>query len=124
MIQVKAFTFNSFEENTYVLFDETKECVIIDPGCHLPEEENELTSYIAENQLVPVKLLNTHCHIDHRLGNHYVSNKYLLKLWIHKEDEVVLNTSAGVASAYGISMTPSPSADYFLKEGDKVGFGN
>jgi hydroxyacylglutathione hydrolase len=124
MIQVKTFTFNSFEENTYVLSDETGECIIIDPGCHLPNEEQELSSYIAEHNLNPVKILNTHCHIDHILGNQYVSGKYNLKLSIHKEDEIVLNTSAGVASAYGISMNPSPGADEFLVEGDIVKFGN
>jgi len=124
MIKVKTFIFNSFDENTYVLSDETKECIIIDPGCHLSDEEKELSAYIADNQLKPVKLLNTHCHIDHILGNHYVSNKYDLDLIIHQADDIVLKSSAAVASAYGISLTPSPSAKGFLADGDTVKFGN
>ena len=39
MLNVKSFTFNPFQENTYVLYDETKECVIIDSGCYEKEEE-------------------------------------------------------------------------------------
>lgn len=123
MITVKYFTFNSFEENTYVLSDHTKECVIIDPGCHLAEEENELSAYIADNQLKPVKLINTHCHIDHVLGNWYVADTYSLDLYIHPADEVVLDSSSAVATMYGISMTPSPRAAHFLNDGDLLKFG-
>ena len=65
MISVKKFTFNPFMENTYVLFDETKECVIIDPGCFSVEEEEELSDFIDKNTLNPVMLWHTHSHLDH-----------------------------------------------------------
>ena len=69
MIKVHYFTFNPFQENTYILFDETKECIIIDPGCGDGNERKALEHYINQEKLKPVKLINTHCHIDHVLGN-------------------------------------------------------
>ncbi len=124
MIKVKSFIFNSFEENTYVLSDESGECVIIDPGCHLPDEEQELSSYITDNKLTPRYLLNTHCHIDHVLGNRFVFKTYGLKPVIHPQEKMVLASSGAVATMYGISMESSPEASEFLKEGDTVKFGN
>jgi glyoxylase-like metal-dependent hydrolase (beta-lactamase superfamily II) len=125
MIQIKKLTFNPFQENTYVVYDETKECVIIDPGCYTKEEQQKLVSFIAENDLNPVKLINTHCHIDHVLGNNFVSQKYNLQLGIHKEDLTTLNSVPTYCHLYGFEayqLSPEPS--YFLNEGDKIQFGN
>ncbi|MBF90815.1 MAG: MBL fold hydrolase, partial [Flavobacteriales bacterium] len=71
MIKIQKFTFNPFQENTYLLFDETKECIIIDPGCYEKAEQDLLKTFVKENKLKPVKLINTHCHIDHVLGNKF-----------------------------------------------------
>ena len=65
MITIQRFIFNPFQQNTYVLFDESKECVIIDPGCYTAEEKQELEQFINNEHLKPTLLLNTHCHIDH-----------------------------------------------------------
>ena len=124
MIKVKSFCFNSFEENTYVLSDDTNECIIIDPGCHLVYEETELADYIETNKLKPVRLLNTHCHIDHILGNSFVARKYNLELEINDKELPVLNASGYVSEMYQIQMNPSPVPAKFLIEGDKVRFGN
>ena len=72
MISIHFFTFSPIAENTYILFDETKECVIIDPGCYDDRERAELMDFITKNQLKPVKLLNTHCHLDHVFGNGFI----------------------------------------------------
>ena len=61
MSLVAKFTFNPFQENTYVLHDETKECIIIDPGCFTQNEKDQLVKFIEDNQLKPVRLINTHC---------------------------------------------------------------
>ena len=76
-MKIKKFTFNPFQENTYVIYDESKECVIIDPGCYNDEEKKILENYITKNNLNPVKLINTHCHIDHILGNNFVSKNFI-----------------------------------------------
>ena len=70
-MKIKSFIFNPFQENTYVIYDQTKECLIIDPGCYTKEEENILNEFILKKELKPVKIINTHCHIDHILGNNF-----------------------------------------------------
>lgn len=123
MIHIYSFTFNPFSENSYILADETGECVIIDPGCHSSSEEQELTDFIAENGLKPVKLLNTHCHVDHVFGNLFVAEKWNLGLEMHELDVPVLNSFAKVCQMYGFNGGPQPAPAHFLNEGDTVSFG-
>ena len=85
-MKIKRFVFNPFQENTFVLYDESKECIIIDPGCYEKEEQVKLEKFISKNKLNPVALLNTHCHIDHILGNQFVANKWGIELQMHKKD--------------------------------------
>ncbi len=76
MITIKRFAFNSFQVNTFVLHDETKECIIIDAGMDDAMQENEITHYIESNHLKPVQLVNTHTHVDHILGCSFLASKY------------------------------------------------
>ncbi|MFM9945633.1 MAG: MBL fold metallo-hydrolase [Bacteroidia bacterium] len=122
-MQIQKFTFNYFSENTYVLYDETKECAIIDPGCCNREEENTFKNFIVSQGLKPLLFLNTHCHIDHILGNAFVADTYKLELQIHNEDLQVLSAGIGVALKYGIPYNPSPQPGVFLTEGQTVSFG-
>ena len=124
MMNIERFVFNPLEENTYVLYDETKECVIIDPGCYDKDERAELASFINQNGLKPVKLLNTHCHVDHVLGNSFVKQTFGVKLYIHKEDEVVLRAVKVYAPHYGIFDYQETEADEFIEEGTPITFGN
>ena len=124
MITIKKFTFNPFQENTYILFDETKECVVIDPGCYDKNEKTNLINFIEEKELTPVQLLNTHCHIDHVLGNYIISSNYELKLAAHKLEVPVLEGSAYWGSQYGINGDLSPHIEIYLNEGDQIEFGN
>jgi len=122
MITVARFTFNPFQENTYVLYDETKECIIFDPGCHNDHERNILDLFIEKKELKPVQLINTHCHIDHILGNQHVSEKYGLPLTIHKGEIPVLEAVPMYAKSMGLEVEHFP-ATAFLEEGDIVKFG-
>jgi glyoxylase-like metal-dependent hydrolase (beta-lactamase superfamily II) len=124
MLQVKKFTFNPFMENTYVLFDETGECVIIDPGCVEKDEESELVEFIESNKLIVKQLINTHCHIDHVLGNAFVKRKFNVPLLIHPIEEAMLRAVKSYASNYGFSQYQESTPDSFLNEGDQVVFGN
>lgn len=123
-MNVLIFTFNGFQENTYILYDDTKECVIVDPGCNSTKEQALLSEFIANNDLTPVRLLNTHCHIDHVLGNKYVADTYGLKLESHKGEIPVLESCTAVANMYGIPYEQSPPISVYLDEGDIVTFGN
>lgn len=124
MITVQGFTFNPFEENTYILYDETKECIIIDPGCSNRSEQEDMVQFIKDEELKPVKLLNTHCHIDHVFGNSFIAKKYNLKLEIHKEDLQTLHSLPQVSALYGLGAEESIEPSNFLEEGDQVKFGN
>lgn len=124
MITIQIFPFNPFSENTYVLSDETGECVIIDPGCHNSAEEQELKKYIESNQLRPVKLLNTHCHVDHVFGNLFVAETWKLGLEMHKEDLPVLAAFPKVCQMYGFPGGAQPEPSFFLEDGQQVKFGN
>jgi hydroxyacylglutathione hydrolase len=64
MLRVQCFTFNAFKENTYVVYDDTRACAIIDPGCYEQHEQETLSAFIEENALQVVHLVNTHAHID------------------------------------------------------------
>ncbi|MFN2396180.1 MAG: MBL fold metallo-hydrolase [Bacteroidales bacterium] len=85
MLKIKIFPFNPFQVNTYVIYDETARCVIIDAACYGSHEENQLKAFIDENELDPVLLLNTHCHIDHILGNNFVADNWNIKPVVHKD---------------------------------------
>lgn len=124
MISLKKFTFNPYQENTYVLFDETGECVIIDPGMYNGGEQNQIVSFIKENNLKPVLLLNTHCHIDHVLGNKFVFDNWSLKPQFHKGELFVLQSVAGYAPQMGMHYELSPEPEVFLQETATVSFGN
>ncbi len=125
MIQVNKFVFNPFQENTIILSDETKECVIIDPGCYESHERETLAKFIEDNGLKPVKLINTHCHIDHVLGNYFVAKTYDLELGIHKLDVPTLESCEMVAKMYGFEgYQLSPEPGYFFDENDTIEFGN
>ena len=72
---IKQFAFNALSENTFVVYDETGECIIIDPGCFEQDEKNELKNFISDNNLTVKTLINTHCHIDHVLGNNFIKKE-------------------------------------------------
>jgi len=124
MLKIKSFVFNPFEENTYVLYDESKECVIIDPGCFDTAEKLELTDFIATAGLKPVKLLNTHCHIDHVLGNAYCKRTFGIELYAHQKEEPVLLAVKAYASNYGFGGYEESEIDHYLEEPNRVTFGD
>ena len=91
MLTVKFFEFNPIMENTYILYNETGQCCIIDPGCYYEAERQILKNFIEEKNLSPIYLLNTHCHLDHVFGNKFVSETWGLPLFIHETEKNVLS---------------------------------
>ncbi|MEB0263775.1 MULTISPECIES: MBL fold metallo-hydrolase [unclassified Mucilaginibacter] len=124
MATVQSFVNNPYQENTYLLFDETGECAIIDPGMYTAAEQNTVTNFIKDNNLKPVLLLNTHCHIDHVLGNKFVFDQYGLKPQFHKGESDTLAAVVAYAPSMGLRYEPSPLPDTYLLETGTVKFGN
>ncbi|MBL4586338.1 MAG: MBL fold metallo-hydrolase [Flavobacteriales bacterium] len=123
-MQIKTFVFNPFQENTYLLWDELYNCAIIDPGCADDEERAALVSFIEEEGLKPIKLLNTHCHVDHVLGNRFLAEKYDLELEMHEDDIPVLNAVPTYGASYGFNTGEMVQPTVFLKDGDVVSVGS
>jgi glyoxylase-like metal-dependent hydrolase (beta-lactamase superfamily II) len=124
MIKVEYFTFNPLAENTYVLSNEKGEALIIDPGCYFTEEERTLQNYITANALKPLLLINTHCHLDHVFGNHWVHKTYGLELYIHEDETKVLEFAPAAGNMYGLAFINYKGPLHYLKEGDEILLGN
>lgn len=125
MIKIKCFEFNLFSENTYVLYDETKEAVIIDCGCMSADEEKRLSEFIAGHELAPKLLLCTHLHLDHILGNAFVHRTYGLLPKAHRLEveqipplDVQMKQMGLHASVDAVPVTS------FLNENEPIRFGH
>ncbi|MCG9879202.1 MAG: MBL fold metallo-hydrolase [Bacteroidia bacterium] len=124
MLQVKSFVFNDFQENTYIVWDQTKACAIIDPGSSNNSERNLLRSFIEENQLKPSLLLNTHCHIDHILGNLFVSEHYKLPLHMSEGELFTYKDTDRWAAMFGLPKFDIPENLVFIQAGETLTLGS
>ena len=124
MITIKRLEFNPFRENTYVVSDDTGQCLVIDPGCQEAEEREVLLDHFNENGLTPVKIVNTHCHIDHILGVAFLHDQFKLPFLIHPEEKPLLTASVTQGEFFGLEVQTPPEPTGYLNEGDQVAFGN
>ena len=126
MITIKQFEFNPFGENTYVLSDETREAVVVECGCMMSRERSALSDYIREYGLTPFRLLCTHLHFDHIIGNAFIRDTYgLLPEASQKDVEALPSLEEQMA---GLGLPPSKAFETvpvtkYLSEGDTVRFG-
>lgn len=101
---VKTFVFSPFQENTYIVYFDSKEAIIIDAGCYNDVERQNLKHFIETNNLNIKYLLNTHLHLDHQFGNKFVSNTFGLKPQAHIEDEFLLENVNAQARSFGMNI--------------------
>lgn len=113
MKHLKVFTFNAFQENTYVLWNAKKEAIIIDPGNSSSLENQELSDFLESEGLTPIELLLTHAHIDHVLGVDYVYRTYKLVPRLFLEDAFTYSLAQKSADMYQIPYTAGPEPNYF-----------
>ena len=116
MLHIQTFTFNPFQEQTYVIWNDAKDAVIIDPGCYDPGEQQTLQNFIHTHALKPLVVLNTHCHIDHVLGNAFVCKTWNLPLWIPSGEVDQLASVLNYGPGMGIFPQPSPKPAGLLDE--------
>ncbi len=124
MIKVKVFTFSPIQENTYLLYNEKREALIIDPGCYFTAEQDTLRSFIEAESLIPIQLLNTHCHLDHVFGNKWVYETYKTPLYIHQGEEKMLELAPISGEKWGLPFNNYIGPIHFLEEGDTLLLGN
>lgn len=124
MLHVQTFTCNPFAENGYLLYDDTNTCVVIDPGCYTHIEKQTLVDFISKKGLKLDKILCTHGHIDHILGNDFLKQKYQVEIFAHKIAENEMKMALQYGAMYGILLQSTPMPSTYIDEGDTVSFGD
>lgn len=124
MLYVQSFTFSPVQENTYILYNDEKQCCIIDPGCYFASEEEELKSFILEHGLTPVLLLNTHCHLDHIFGNRFIQKTFGLKLHLHKLEKQVLDYGPASGQMWQLPFDNYDGELVYIDEKDVIKLGS
>ena len=123
MFHIKVFTFNPVQENTYLLYNDEKECIIIVPGCYFDAEKEELKSYIQVNNLQPRLLLNTHCHLDHVFGNKFIAEEYNLTLKAHLLEKEILELAPASGLMFNLPFDNYQGKVIYLNEGESISLG-
>jgi len=123
MLHLKSFCFNPFQQNTYVVYDDKGEAFIIDPGNFTSSENEELKNFIEEKKLNLSRLLLTHAHIDHVLGNKFIFDTYGLLPEMHKNELFFIDRMLETGNMYGVNCEQSPTPEKFINEGDKIKLG-
>jgi hydroxyacylglutathione hydrolase len=123
MITIQKFTVNPFQENTYLLSDESGEAVLVDAGFYFPEERRQILDYLKKNELTLVRLVNTHCHFDHLMGVDFLRQKFGIPFVCHTDDAFWLDMVSGQSQSFGIPMKNVAMADGFISETDVIRFG-
>ena len=124
-MKIKRFEFNMFPENCYVLWDETNEAVVIDPGCFYEEEKQALKNFIINNKLNVKHLLNTHLHLDHIFGNPFMLKEFGLKAEANQADEFWIDEAPKQSRMFGFHWNELPAPiGHYLHDGDIINFGN
>lgn len=123
MIKIQKFEFNTFMVNTYLLYDETNECLIIDAGCAEESEKKQLSDFIEKNKLKLTRSINTHCHIDHVLGHDFIASHFGIFPEYHEAGILFFVPIRDIAASYGYRIDHIPAAKGYLYDGDLIKFG-
>ncbi len=120
MLQIKTFEFSPIQENTYVLYNEHKSAIVIDPGCYFDNEKDSIKDWITEHKLNVKFLLNTHCHLDHVFGNKFIAETYKLPLHLHAQEEIVLQYAPTAGLKWNLPFDNYQGKLIFLAEGEHI----
>jgi len=124
MVYIEKFIVNPLQENSFVISDETGECIFVDPGFFYSEEHNEIKQYITENHLKPVMIANTHCHFDHIMGVEFIRKQFNIPFLAHPDDAFWIEKATDQGHMYGFNVKPVQPIDSFLSENEQLKFGN
>lgn len=123
MLKIHSFCFNPFQENTYILYNEQKESIIIDPGMYTSVEFDQFYQFIEDNSLQPKLLLNTHCHLDHVFGNNAICDRYQLTAHFHPNEQMIIDRLPDVGAKWGIPTEAFTGPVKYLQDKDIIELG-
>jgi glyoxylase-like metal-dependent hydrolase (beta-lactamase superfamily II) len=123
MLLVDLFTFNPFQENTYIVSNEQKQCWIIDPGMSNRQEEEAFLNFIQSKEFRPQAIINTHAHIDHILGIDFVSEKYSIPFYLHEKELPILNNASNTAKMFGFDYKGVATKPILLRNEKEITLG-
>jgi glyoxylase-like metal-dependent hydrolase (beta-lactamase superfamily II) len=124
MLHIKVFTFNPIQENTYLIYNDTLNALIVDPGFYFSSEQAVFGDFIKNQQLNPALLINTHCHLDHVFGNKWVYDTWGLEMWLHPDEEKMLELAPLSGEKWGLPFDNYHGPLHFLNQGDTVKLGD
>lgn len=114
MLNVHFFTFNAFQENTYIISNHKKECWIVDPGMYEQRETDGFISFIEKQGFTPQAIINTHAHLDHIFGVQAMVDKYNIPFSIHRLEQPVLDRGRETAAMFGFSFNNLPVVSSYI----------
>lgn len=123
MLSIHYFTFNPFAENTYVIYNEEGEAIIVDPGMMQVHEQFKLQQFIQDKNLTVTKIINTHAHIDHVMGVKFIKDWYKVKFYLHKDEMPVLHQAVYSAEMFGLKFNEIPEVDGYIDEQTEIVLG-
>lgn len=125
MITVKSFVTNYFSENTYLVYDDSNEGVLIDCGCLSQAEKDELKNFVDQEKIILKRYLCTHLHMDHTFGNEFVLETFGLHPEAHKVEVEGLPAINEQAKMFGFPFEIKPvKVEKFLVGGEVISFGH
>jgi hydroxyacylglutathione hydrolase len=124
MIRTEALLFNDFQVNTYLVWDDTRECLVIDPAFYSSEEQERFKSLIREMGLKVTGQLNTHCHVDHILGVEFMSSQFDCPIRAHREELEIIKNAPLMGDMFGWKVNAIEGIDEFIEEGQRIPVGD
>ena len=110
----------ALETNCYLVYcEESRSCAVIDPGA----DPEKIIATVAELELKPVVVLNTHGHVDHIGANSDIVRKYTAPLAIHGADAGMLRVSDYIELSLLLGAKNSPPPDRLLSDGEEIAVG-
>lgn len=124
MLKIEKFVVNPLQENSFIVSDESGQCIFIDPGFYFQEEYNEMQEYLKVNELNPVMIANTHCHFDHIMGVEYIRKRFDIPFKVHPDDAFLIVNAVEQGQLFGFDMNEVKAPDSFFQENEELIFGN
>ncbi len=123
-MKIEKFVVNPLQENSFVVSDETGDCIFVDPGFYFETEHQEITDHIKKSNLCPVMIANTHCHFDHIMGVEFLRSEYGIPFRAHPSDNFWVENAVEQGKMYGFDMNPVKAPDLLFSDDDVLKFGN